>query len=104
MNATENGANTADIDGAKKAEFAKYWSKKGVALKIDGVKFEIDPNLTAAEEVDMWRDDSRILNELVNAVLMYAPGFAEWISGEWRCTELEMQAEEAENGRKETTG
>ncbi len=67
----------------KNQAYAEYMSKKGQPLVLDGQTFDVHPSLTAAEEVEVWRDDSRILVELVNALLEKAPGFCEWIADQW---------------------
>jgi len=82
-------------DEVKKDDFAEYQSKKGVALELDGKKFPVHANLTAREQVEVWQDDSRILQELIDAVLEKAPGFCTWIAEEFEARELRKQAQEA---------
>jgi len=69
-------------------------------LQIDDFEFTAYPGCSIGEQINVWRDDSRILQQAINALLDHAPEFCQWLANEYQAREQDMKAEEAENGKK----
>ena len=58
-------------------------SEKMKTVKIGGQPFEIPAHMSAADMAEIWRDDSRTLEETAQAIVEHSPSFARMIVHAW---------------------
>lgn len=93
---SEHLKETPESEAKRKADFAEYLSRKGKPLELDGEIFEIGPNDTAAEAVEVWKEDSEMFEELFRAVLDHAPKFCELIADQWEARKMQDRIHEVD--------